>query len=244
MNLTPFFQLLILIGRPASGKSEITDYLKKVSPSQRRTRFHLADLEILDDFPMLWTWFEEDQLLSEKLGQPRLHTTPQEYFLQDYFWDLLIERLGLEYRKRLRDDPHYHDHKTTILEFSRGSQHGGYRQAFQHLPEEVLQRAGVIYIRVTFEESMRKNRLRFNPNRPDSILEHSLSEAKMKRLYEIDDWDQISAGNSHYLKVGDHRVPYAVFENQDDVTTNHPDLLGARLEQVLAQLWAVYQSHN
>jgi hypothetical protein len=32
-------------------------------------------------------------------------------------------------------------------------------------------------------------------------------------------------------------VPYAVFENEDDVTTNKPELLGKRLEQTLQHLW-------
>jgi len=244
MNDPQTFNVLILIGRPASGKSEIVDYLKKASPSERRSRFHLADLEILDDFPMLWAWFEEDHLLSEKLGQARLYTDSQGYFIQAYFWDLLIERLGLEYQKRLRVDPYYHDQKSVILEFSRGSQHGGYCRAFEHLPDELLQRAGVIYVNVTFEESLRKNRLRFNPERPNSILEHSLPDAKMKRLYEKDDWDEFKAGHPQYLQVGDNRLPYAVFENQDDITTDHPDLLAARLEEVTSQLWRVYHSNR
>jgi hypothetical protein len=33
------------------------------------------------------------------------------------------------------------------------------------------------------------------------------------------------------------RVPCAVFENHDDVTTGKPDLLAARLEKRLGHLW-------
>jgi hypothetical protein len=33
------------------------------------------------------------------------------------------------------------------------------------------------------------------------------------------------------------RVPYAVFENADDVTTDKPEQLAARLKQVLQDLW-------
>lgn len=241
MNYPQTFDVLILIGRPGSGKSEITDFLQKTSPSERLRRFHLADLEILDDFPMLWSWLEEDDILSEKLGHSRLYTDPQGYFHKAYFWDLLIERLGLEYQKRLGDNHHFHDQKSTIVEFSRGSQHGGYRRAFQHLPDEMLQHAGVIYVNITFEESLRKNRLRFNPDRPYSILEHSLPDEKMKRLYERDDWEEFSAGHPQYLQVRDNQLPYAVFENQDDVTTNPTEVLGSRLEEVTARLWENYQ---
>jgi predicted kinase len=49
------FDVLILIGRPASGKSEIIDFLKHTAPDIRRSRYHIAELEVMDDFPMLWT---------------------------------------------------------------------------------------------------------------------------------------------------------------------------------------------
>jgi hypothetical protein len=230
------FDVLILIGRPASGKSEITELLKQVSPEVRRRRFRIADVDVLDDFPMLWAWFEEDHLLSERLGQPRLHTDADGYFKYPYLWHLLIERLGLEYHKRLRDDPMHHDHATTIVEFSRGSEHGGYTEAFAHLADGLLRRAAVVYVRVSFEESLRKNRRRYNPERPHSILEHALPDEKLTRLYRDDDWDTFSAGDREYLAVRSMRVPYVVFENEDDVTTGKPDLLAARLEEVLGRL--------
>ena len=186
---------------------------------------------------MLWTWFEEDAILNKKLDHPRLHTDESGYFKHPYLWNLLIERIGLEYHKHLRDDSHYHDHTTTLVEFSRGSEHGGYQEAFQHLPEDLLARSGVVYVNVSFEESLRKNRRRFNPGRPDSILEHSLPDEKMDRLYREDDWDLISAADPNYLLVRGLRIPYMVFENEDDVTTGSPDLLTERLEVVLGQLW-------
>ena len=186
---------------------------------------------------MLWTWFEEDAILNKKLDHPRLHTDESGYFKHPYLWNLLIERIGLEYHKHLRDDSHYHDHTTTLVEFSRGSEHGGYQEAFQHLPEDLLARSGVVYVNVSFEESLRKNRRRFNPGRPDSILEHSLPDEKMDRLYREDDWDLISAADPNYLLVRGLRIPYIVFENEDDVTTGSPDLLTERLEGVLGELW-------
>src|SRR5512137_2187529 len=106
------FDLLVLIGRPASGKSEIIDYLVHTPPDVRLRRFHISELDVLDDFPMLWAWFEEDHLLSERLGQPRLHTDAQGYFRYPYLWHLLIERIGLEYHKRLHENPQYHERVT------------------------------------------------------------------------------------------------------------------------------------
>jgi hypothetical protein len=237
------FDVLILIGRPASGKSEIIDHLTHASPDARRRRFHVADIDVLDDFPLLWAWFEEDHILAERFRKPRLHTDGDGYFKYPYLWNVLIARLSLAYDKRLRDDPARHDDTTTVVEFSRGSEHGGYVGAFQHLAGDLLSRAAVLYVRVPFEESLRKNRRRFNPDRPDSILEHGLPDEKMERLYRDDDWNAFSGAKDWgHLTVQGIDVPYAVFPNEDDVTSGPPELLAVRLEEVLGRLWDLRRS--
>jgi hypothetical protein len=194
------FDLILLIARPAAGKSEIIDYLKGTPPKERARRFHVGRFAEIDDFPMLWAWFEEDALL-EKMGHPRLHTDSDGYFLHNYLWDLLIERIGLEYQKKLRDLPDSARDYSLFIEFSRGAEHGGYRSAFAHLSPQILQKAAVLYLDVSWEESLRKNRKRANPDRPDSILEHSLPDAKLERLYKEVDWAEVSRGNPHYLTL-------------------------------------------
>jgi hypothetical protein len=231
------FDVIILIGRPASGKSEIIDFLKHTERVKRSKKFHVAQMDVLDDFPMLWTWFEEDHILGETFGKPRLHTDDQGYFKYDYLWDLLIERLDLEYGKRLRDVSDYHSHFTTIIEFSRGNEHGGYTRAFEHLSDAILSHAGIVYVDVPYEESLRKNRRRSNPEKPDSILAHSLPDEKLERLYRYDDWKDLCGDDPAFLTLRSRRIPYTVFENTDDVTTSKPLLLAARLEDVLGRLW-------
>ncbi len=233
------FDILLLIARPAAGKSEVIDYLKKTPVEDRIQRFHVGEFYEIDDFPMLWTWFEEDALL-EKMGRPRLHSDEQGLFLYQYQWDLLIERIGLEYHKKLRDIPNYADAFTTIIEFSRGSEHGGYQSAFAHLPPNLLSKMAVLYIDVPWEESLRKNRKRFNPDKPDSILEHALPDWKLERLYRDTDWAEVSSNHPLYLAIQGVQVPYVVFDNTDDVTTGRGDALGHRLEQVLKKLWTLY----
>lgn len=229
--------ILILIGRPASGKSEIIDFLIHLPEPVRRERFHIARLEVLDDFPILWAWFEEDDILSKSFGLPRLHSDEQGYFLHKELWHVLIERLSLEYSKRIRDDATYHTHTTTLIEFARGSEHGGYADALMHLSDEILRRAGIVYVRVPFEESLRKNRRRFNPGKPDSILEHGLTDDQMERLYRDDDWSSLAPDGSGYLSVRGQRVPYVVFPNEDDVTSGKQEELATRLEFALHTLW-------
>jgi len=235
------FDVLLLIARPGAGKSEVIDYLKGVPEDARVERFHIGAFDEIDDFPMLWTWFEEDHLL-EKMGHPRLHTDADGYFLHRYLWDVLIERIGLEYKKRQRAELGAKVAPTTIIEFSRGSEHGGYRSAFAHLAAEMLPRSAVLYIDVSWEESLRKNRKRFNPERPDSILEHSLPDAKLDRLYREVDWPEVTGGDPEFLLIQGSRVPYVVLDNADDVTSAGGEALGVRLDDTLHKLWRLYAS--
>jgi hypothetical protein len=237
------FAVLILVARPAAGKSEIIDYLEKTDLATRRTRFHVGELDVIDDFPMLWAWFEEDDILS-RMGKPRLHSDEEGYSKYPYLWHVLVERLSLEYGKRLRDRPDYHEHVTTFIEFSRGTAHGGYGEAFPHLSDELLQRAAIVYVHVSFAESLRKNRLRFNPDRPDSILEHAMPDHKLERIYREDDWEEFSAADPEFVTVKGIRVPYVVFENEDDVTTTRGEALGRRLERVLGRLWTLKSANE
>jgi hypothetical protein len=235
------FPILILIARPAAGKSEIIQYLKQTPPDVRRHRFHTGELHELDDFPMLWTWFEEDSILSE-MGKPRLYTDDKDDFKWQYLWDLLIRRLDLEYRKWRRDLPDsIHQDVTTLVEFARGKEHGGFTGAFQQFSPDILKRAAILYIQVSYAESLRKNRRRYNPQRPDSILEHGLSDEKMEQLYKEVDWDELAQGNDDgCLEIKGYSVPFAVFENEDDLTTPGGEPLGTRLGARLEVLWDIY----
>lgn len=236
------FEILLLIARPAAGKSEIIDHLKNTELNERLQRYRIGNFEEIDDFPMLWTWFEEDGILS-RLGHSRLHTDADENFIGHHMWDLLIERICLEYQKKLRDKPDYHDNKTTIIEFARGKEHGGFARAFQHLSKEVIEKTAILYINVTWEESLRKNQVRFNPERPDSILEHGLTNAKLEHLYRYVDWDDVSADHPNFISIQGSRVPYVVFNNEDDVTTQRGKALSERLESSLDKLWTLYSQN-
>jgi hypothetical protein len=237
------FNVLFLLARPAAGKSEIIHFLQNMDEEKRKSLLHIGKLHVIDDFPMLWSWFEEDDLL-ENMGYPRLHTDGSGYFLHQYLWDLLIKRMELEYSKFLRDIDDK-DNSTVIFEFSRGKEHGGYKSAFSNISDLVLERSAILYVNVSWEESLRKNRKRFNPERPDSILEHSLPDEKLARLYYESDWKDISTQNSMRIQIGNISVPFATFENEDDVTSKNDELeLGKRLELVLNELWGRYTIKN
>jgi len=230
------FETVILIGRPAAGKSEVIDFLKRTGEAERARRFRVGPFEELDDFPFVWETFEIDDLL-EKLGQPRVFTTPEYYFTGPHLWNLFIERINLEFRKKLARDPAFTRKQTVIVEFSRGGPRG-FAEAFEHLADEILSRAGIVYIDVSYEESVRKNRRRFDPAQADSILFHGLPDDKMERYYRTNDWPALSGGRAAgRIRVRDFDVPFAVFANEPE-QTDDPKKLGAALETVMAALWA------
>jgi len=233
------FNKLLLLARPAAGKSEIIAFLSNLPLNERISKYHIGKLEVIDDFPMLWTWFEEDNLL-EQMGYNRLFTDQKGYFLYEYLWDLLIEKIDLENHKLQSNHPAKSDGMTTIIEFSRGKEHGGFQRAFFHLDSEILKDSAILYVNVSWNESLRKNRSRFNPDRPDSILQHSLPDEKLMKLYYETDWEEIISSNPEFIKINDHQIPYIIFENEDDVTTHAGKILGNRLEKTTKQLWDLY----
>jgi hypothetical protein len=228
------FPILIITGRPAAGKSEVIDFLKKADPAERLNRFHIGAFEELDDFVYVWETFEIDDILT-KHGKPRIWTDEKYWFKEHFIWNLYIERINLEYRKKIARNPNYHDNMTTLIEFARGGDNGIF-EALSFLHEEVLKRARLIYIKVPYEESVRKNRRRARPGEEHSILYHSLPDEKMEFYYKTNDWDKLEAKNPAYIEVKGFKVPYAVFENMPEKTLD-PKLIGDELERVTKKLW-------
>ena len=229
------FPILIITGRPAAGKSEVIDFLKKADPKERLERFHIADFEELDDFVYVWETFEIDDMLT-KHGKPRIWTDEKYWFKDDFIWNLYMERVNLEYRKKLARDPTFHDKKTTLVEFARGGENGIY-EALSYLHEDILRRVHLMYIRVSYEESVRKNHRRARKGQEDSILFHSLPDEKMEFYYKTNDWDKLEAKDPNFIEVKGFKIPYAVFENEPEKTLE-PKLIGDELERAAKKLWS------
>ncbi|MBD3289167.1 hypothetical protein GF337_10215 [candidate division KSB1 bacterium] len=229
------FDIIILTARPASGKSEVIDFLKKTDLETRKKRFHIGEFEEIDDFPYVWDSFVIDDILS-KHGKNRLFTDEDYYFKDHFIWNLFIEKMNVAYARKLANNPDYHKTHTAIFEFARGGENG-IGEALSYVDEEILKKAGIFYIKVSYEESLRKNRLRSRKGQEDSILYHSLPDEKMEFYYKTNDWEKLTKDNPDYIDVNGIKVPYAVFDNESDLTTQPGKELGDALEDAFGKLW-------
>jgi hypothetical protein len=227
------FPILILTGRPAAGKSEVIDFLKRTDPRTRSMRFHIGEFEELDDFVYVWETFEVDDMLTRH-GRQRLWTDEKYWFKDPFIWDLYIDRINLEYKKKIARNPGHHDKTTTLIEFARGGDNGIYG-SLSLLDDEILSKAALVYIKVSYEESFRKNRRRARPGEEHSILYHSLPDEKMEFYYKTNDWEKLASRDPEVIAVRGFNVPYAVFENEPEKTQDDA-LLGKELERVTAKI--------
>lgn len=231
------FKIIILTARPAAGKSEVIDFLKKTETSSRMKRFHIAEFDEIDDFPFVWDTFVIDDIMT-KHGKPRLFTDEKLYFKDHFIWNLFIEKINVAYAKKLAYNPTYHDTHTAIIEFARGGQNG-IGEALSYLSDDILNNAGIVYIDVSYEESRRKNRARSRKGQEDSILFHSLPDEKMEFYYKINDWEKLTENDPETITVKGIKIPYSVFKNEPDLTTAGGAPLGKALEQTFGRLWKI-----
>lgn len=230
--MSDIFHTIILTARPAAGKSEVIDFLKKLPATERRSRFHCGEIVEIDDFPYIWEKFEEDRIL-EGAGRERLWTDKKLYFKEEWAWDFFLLKMNVAFQKHMAEGA---TGKTVLFEFARGGPNG-ITHALDVISPEVLARAGILYIKVSYEESVRKNRRRFKPELAHSILYHSLPDDKMERYYRETDWPRIAPDLSGAMVSQGVTVPYSVLVNEPEVTDSVQKLAPA-LEAALNKLWA------
>jgi hypothetical protein len=124
-----------------------------------------------------------------------------------------------------------------VIEFARGGPEGatmpleypfGYRHSLAALDPSILDRASILYVWVTPEESRRRNRERAVPGADGdaSILHHGVPEEVMRHDYGTDDiaWLEATSPVPGTLSVdrgdlGRHRLPFVRFDNRADLTS-------------------------
>jgi len=234
------FDVLLLLGRPASGKSEFIDFMQNLPAARRAERFRIAPFDVFDDFPILWEVFEEDDIW-EALGRDRLHSKRcnGNYAVVDNgLWNFLIEKLNQQTAAVLRESEIVH-HRTLIIEFSRGGA-SGYTEALSHLSPAILRRAAILYFDVSFDESWRRNIARYDEKRRSGLLTHSVPHEEMERTYGADDWARIAGDAQGTIEIRGVSIPYATMGNEPEFTD--PIALGERYASALRPLYDAWRS--
>ncbi len=291
MSCGEYIDTLLLIALPASGKSEVRNYLMNEPLGDRIQEYHIADNAQLDDFPYVHFMRRIDEELVAR-GQERAYYLGEHdrfRYLADWGTllqlvnddyevlrhalatpsadpELLFRRLDLarlkldgpvvfqgmdhvlrcELAEALRGDAAYLNNelwgqrpdtiegKTIVIEFARGGpdkapmplgRPHGYGWCLGNLSPAILERAAVLYIWVTPEESRRKNDARYDPTQPGSSLFHKAPDVVMYGDYGCDDikWLCKNAQKKNTIPIQAHgrtwHLPFARFDNRVDKTT-------------------------
>jgi hypothetical protein len=243
--MSDIFKHLLVLGRPACGKSEFIDFLKHSPEEMRRNRLHIGRFEEVDDFPWLWEKFLDDAIWA-KAGYERLYTreympgnpgmAPEGAKLFDWCMHKFNEVIEQQYLSR---EDFYRD-STLLIEFSRGGA-DGFRKALGVLDRKILQPAGIFYIQVSREESWRRNVARYQEKLKHSILAHMVPKETYDFFYDTNDWAALTQGRSAgWLEVNGLGVPFVAMNNEPESTD--PVVLEERYAAALGRLWELRSS--
>lgn len=237
------FDIILFLGRPGAGKSEIIDFLEKTPLNMRIERYHIGDYIVLDDFKFLWEKGEEDDI-REELGRERLYTYTHEtgYGVNDPFlYKFLIKRLDRAFKNLCQEYENIFERNTVFIEFSRGGKEE-YAHALSLFDKYILENSVLLYMKVSYKEAYRRNTRRYDTKKKNTILKHTLPVEIMKK-YKTDDWDKLISSDKQYVNINDVLIPYAVLSNEPEIT-DKPDILDIQLSKTLTDLKKAYDARN
>ena len=285
------FDVVLLMALPASGKSEVRNFMANIPGERLAAEFHIGDNLQLDDFPYVHMMRRIDNEL-QAMGEDRIFYPGEDPFYDGRDWGTLCNLLNEDYHdlmnrnviqtdsaakflfdrfdraalgagiparlgvlnegirnslaEKLEDEcramlnekhaayPESFDGKTVIIECARGGPDGssfpltgtfGYQYSLPMFCPEILEKAVILYIWVTPEESRRKNSDRADPNDPGSNLHHGVPMSVMLGDYGCDDMQYLldTSEERSAVTVSAHgrtyHVPVGVFDNRIDKTS-------------------------
>jgi hypothetical protein len=233
---TEIFEHLFVLGRPAGGKSELIDFMKKLPDAERAAVFGIGHFEEIDDFPWLWEACVEDDRRAGR-GEPRLvsERTPEGYNItQPGFRGGLVRRFNEAIAARYLARPDFYSDGTLLIELARGVG-DGFGESLERFDPAILRRGAILYIKVSFEESYRRNSARYKPGQEESVLFHKVPDRDMLGFFRDNDWDALTGGAPDgWLDVRGVRVPFVAMPNEPESTD--PSVLRARYAGALGRL--------
>jgi hypothetical protein len=234
------FEHLFVLGRPACGKSEFIDFMKRLPDEERASTFGIGRFEEVDDFPWLWQACVDDDA-REGRGEERVvsERTPEGYNITTpRFRSSLVSRFNEVIEARYLARPDFYRGGTLLIEFARGAD-DGFRDSLQRFRPEILSRAAILYIEVSFDESYRRNSARYRPGQEESTLFHKVPDPDMLGFFRDNDWARITGGARHgYLELSGVCVPFVSMNNEPESTD--PGALRERYAAALGRLLELY----
>ena len=208
----------------------------------------------------LWLFDRIDRARERCGGEPVLERLPAA--LREEIAAPIEEEARALLDAKVAEVPDTLEGKTVVIEFARGGADGspmplprpfGYRHSLAQLSPEILEKASILYIWVTPEESRRKNTARTDPDDPGSILHHGVPMAVMYGDYGCDDMGWLleqsdrddtvrveKEGDAYHLPVGrfDNRVDKTTFIREDEQDWADEDVaaLKAGMKEAFDQL--------
>lgn len=181
--------------------------------------------------------------------------------------DILEEESQVMLEEKNAACPDSFENKTIVIECARGGPSGaemplsgtfGYQYSLPMFCPEILERAVILYIWVTPEESRRKNADRADPNNPGSNLHHGVPQAVMLGDYGCDDMEYLAEHSEveGTITVRAHgktyHLPIGVFDNRVDKTSFlreapekwDPEKLHAVTESIKQATDTMYANYN
>ena len=230
------FEHLFVLGRPAGGKSEFIDFMKKLPADERAASFGIGRFDEIDDFPWLWNACVDDDA-RETRSEPRLvsERTAEGYNItKPKFRGSLVNQFNNVITQKYLTNPAFYEDGTLLIEFARGMD-DGFRESLERFDPAILKRGAILYIRVSFEESFRRNSSRYKPGQEESTLFHKVPDRDMLGFFRDNDWDHITGGAPDgWLDLGGVRVPFVSMNNEPESTD--PLVLRERYAQALGRL--------
>ena len=137
------FKVVLLQALPASGKSEVRNFMANIEPERLKKEFHIGENLQLDDFPYVHMMRRIDNEL-EAMGQARLFYPGEEPFIDGRDWGTLCCLLNEDYHDLLNRNVQKPDSCAQLLfdRYDRAGQIVGIAPRLGKLPEEIGGKAG------------------------------------------------------------------------------------------------------
>ena len=133
----------------------------------------------------------------EARGEPRLvsERTPEGYNItRPKFRGSLVDRFNEAIAAELPRQPGVLRRRARCSSSSRAASDDGFRESLERFDPDILRRGAILYIKVSFEESFRRNSARYKPGQEESILFHKVPDRDMLGFFRDNDWAAITGG--------------------------------------------------